>query len=362
MDPNKTQTNDTQTPINPEPLPTPYQEPISPQQVQQPQPPSPNNLDVQHKHQNNPGTIVLQWLTYAFWGWTVFIVSILIFIVLNNIIGNSDSNSFTAYAVAAILVLLPISVVCDVFYSKQESPKKTGGASIVMIIHAVLFALFGIGTLIWMAFSIVTLLTSSSDTSTAKVSLYSSTIVFVLYGALFLRTINPAKFPWIRRVFVMFMVVAVGIVAVLGVVGPAANERSTKNDRLINENLSTVSSSIDDYARVNSRLPATLSQLNLDGDAKKLINDNLIDYKANTKPSTANRTNSSYITNTQDNLPSAIYYYQLCVEYKKASKTNDSNYSSSSNYGKDSDGYDTDPLTYSYPAGQTCYKLKTSDY
>lgn len=28
-------------------------------------------------HQINPGTIILQWLTYAFWGWTILAMSVL---------------------------------------------------------------------------------------------------------------------------------------------------------------------------------------------------------------------------------------------------------------------------------------------
>src|SRR5680860_463031 len=101
---------------------------------------------------NTPGIIVLQWLTYAFWGLTVFATSLLSASVIAYFITPTNNNDFSAYATAAVLVLLPISVICDIFYSKQEPEHKTGASSIIMIIHAVFFALFSIGALIAIVF------------------------------------------------------------------------------------------------------------------------------------------------------------------------------------------------------------------
>jgi hypothetical protein len=313
-------------------------------------------------HHTNASTIVLQWLTYAFWGWTVLIMSILTAVVLSTLLGDNETNSFTIYAVAGILVLLPISVVCDVFYSKQEPDKKTGAASIVMVIHAVLFALFGIGALIGAVFSLVSMFTSSSDSTVSQVALYSSIIIFFLYVATFLRTLNPPKFPWIRRAFTIFMVLSVGIVAVFGIVGPAAHERATRTDRLIDENLYQVTDSISSYSRKNNSLPSNLSQLSLHGDAKKLIDDNLVRYEANALPASSNLNNtstSSYSTYTY-NLSNKTYYYQLCVDYKKEKKDKYSSYRD--DYSTDKDGYTSYISTSSHPAGEKCYKVKTTDY
>ena len=72
----------------------------------------------------NTGQIILQWLTYALWGWTVLIMSILTGMVMASLIGDADISS-VAYPVAAVLVLLPAAFIADLFYSKQEPELKT---------------------------------------------------------------------------------------------------------------------------------------------------------------------------------------------------------------------------------------------
>ncbi len=121
-------------------------------------------------------------------------------------------------------MLLPISLVCDYLYSKKEPQRKVGGASVVMIIHAVLFALFGIGSLIWAVFSLVSLLTSGGDdNSTAFAGLYSSIIIVAFYAATFVRTLNPPKFPWIDKAYKIFMLVTIVIFIILGFAGAHHN-------------------------------------------------------------------------------------------------------------------------------------------
>ena len=62
------------------------------------------------------GNIILQWLTYAFWGWALLGINWLIFIVVFSLLAHQDQTEVIPYAIAAVLVLLPISVVCDFFY------------------------------------------------------------------------------------------------------------------------------------------------------------------------------------------------------------------------------------------------------
>ncbi|MGH7250207.1 MAG: hypothetical protein ACREGC_04480, partial [Minisyncoccia bacterium] len=149
-------------PVNqPELAPTPAQQPATPPPTpvaQEYKPPGTTNTSPVH-NLNTPNVIVMQWLTYAFWGWTALSLSILTGIVLANFINKADMGSFTPYAIAAVLVLLPISFVCDYFYSKHEPGKNTGSAMVVMVIHAVLFALFGVGALIGIVFSLVQFMT-----------------------------------------------------------------------------------------------------------------------------------------------------------------------------------------------------------
>ncbi len=309
---------------------------------------------------NNPGTIILQWLTYALWGWTVLAMSFLTATVLASFLEDSDVNSGAPYAIAAVLVLLPMSVVCDFFYSKKEPVKKTGVASIVMVIHAVIFALIAVGSLIAAVFSVVSMFTSSSESTATKIALYSALIITVLYVAVLLRTIHPAKFPWIRRFFIIFMVVVVGIISILGIVGPVADARVTRNDKLIEENISSVSRAVNAYTNKNQRLPGDLNGIELSGDAKKLVSDKLVTYEPNTKPRTVSTDDHYSSENLNIAKPNTdyTYYYQLCVDYKKSNKDK---YGDPYDYlGKDE--YSSEVLAYSHDAGKTCYKVKTSPY
>jgi hypothetical protein len=310
-------------------------------------------------HQHSAGLLVLQWLTYAFWGWTVFALSALTSTVVTSFMAKStDTGGFTPYGIAAILVLLPISFLCDLFYSKKETPQKTGAAMAIMVIHAVLFALFAIGALITAVFAQVSMLTSNSDTETQKILIVCSLIIFVYYVVTFLRVLNLAKMSRYRAMYRIGMLVTVGIIIVLAIVGPAAKERSLRNDKLIENNLSSLTSNIDDYTRAKNKLPQNLDDLDLKGDAKALVDKNLVEYKTEElKQTTIELGKPTYASDR------TIYYYELCVTYKQES----SNYSSydrgySSSSYDDQDGYTDYPSAYSHPAGQQCYKVKTRGY
>lgn len=304
---------------------------------------------------SSAGLIVLEWLTYAFWGWTVLGMSILTATVISSFINDSDTGCFTPYAIAAVLVLLPISIVTDIYYTKREPLKKTGAAAIVMVIHAVIFALFGIGSLIAAVISVITMFTSTSSSHASQVALLSAIIIFILYAVTFLRTLLPGKFPWLRRAFIMFMVGVVGIIAILGVVGPVAKARATRTDKLIEQNLPSLSTAINSYAAKNRRLPSDLNSLSFTGnnDAKLLVDQNLVTYKQDSAPaSSTNYYSTNYTGQTYNTTPT--YYYELCVTYKKASGQQYPDYGTGSG-----DGYDSYPTTYYHDAGYTCYKLKT---
>lgn len=314
-----------------------------------------------HKEGADASLIVLQWLTYAFWGWAVLSLSTLTTMVLSSFITKADTGSFTPYAIAAVLVLLPIAFGCDYFYSKKEPEKKTGPENIVMIIHAVIFALCAIGSLILAVFFLVQIFTSSSaDNSGAQVGLYSSLIIAVYYVLTFLRTLNPVKLPWIQRSYKFIMLVTIGIIAILGVVGPVAAERSTRNDRLIDDGLPRLTNTINDYAEDNKKLPASLSDIKTTGEAQKLIDDNLVQYKAvDTGQISATQTSGTTKSSLSSRGSSALRY-ELCVTYKEKSRYYDK-YNSTSRYS-DSDGYTEYINSSAHPAGNVCYKLKAVVY
>jgi hypothetical protein len=123
--------------------------------------------------------------------------------------------------------------------------------------------------------------------------------------------------------------------------------RLTRNDKLIESSINTVSDSISTYASDNNQLPSDLGSLKLTGDAKKLVTDNLVTYKKDTKA-------SAYVDGYK------TFYYQLCVTYQKAST---SEYSSSYySYGNNNNEYDSYISAYSHPAGEVCYKVSAENY
>lgn len=307
----------------------------------------------------NAGLVVLQWLTYAFWGWTVLALSILTSMVIANFISKADVGGATPYGIAAILVLLPISYICDVFYSKREPARKSGPETLVMVIHAVLFALFGIGALIFAVFAVVQLLTSSTDTDSTLTALLSSLIIAAYYGLTFLRTLNPTKLRWIQKYYKFIMLITISIIAVLGIVGPVAKERSLRDDKLIVAELPELHNSIQNYTRENRNLPDNLSTLDLDDDTQQLVERNLVTYKPQDSVTESDERSDSPGTDpsTKQKRSGTTYRYELCVTYKEKAGDYDA-YNHS--YDTDDDGYSNYLSTYEHKAGNVCYKLKTN--
>ena len=91
---------------------------------------------------NTAGVLVLQWLTYAFWGWTLVALYWLTSLCVQYFISDSSqadsysstySNDMLAYSLAAVVVLFIISIICDFVYSKFEPQHKSGAAMVIMI-------------------------------------------------------------------------------------------------------------------------------------------------------------------------------------------------------------------------------------
>ncbi len=171
-------------------------------------------------HTSHAPTIILQWLTYAFWGWTVLTFSVLVISVLERLINGQDLSNFNYYVIAALVVLLPIAFICDILYSKKEPVKKAGPSSVVMVIHAVLFALFTIGSLLFAAWSVVSLAIGNIDRSSSTAELLSALLISLVYAATFMRTLNPAHIRWIPKVYRLTMLVLIVIFVILGFVKP----------------------------------------------------------------------------------------------------------------------------------------------
>lgn len=284
-------------------------------------------------------THILQWLTYAFWGFTLVALSVLIFIVMFNLLNDSNSENASLYTLAAIVVLLPISLVCDFLYQKREQPKKSGAGTAILAIHAVIFALIAIGMLITGLFAIIGLVTEVQSTyasNAATAIIVSSFIIFTLFGFTFIRTINPSKkTTLIPRVHAAVMGAIIVTFAVLAFVGPFALSLKTKDDRFIDNNISTLNDAIGDYARENHKLPNSLNDLSLPSqDTQRLVDEKLVTY--HTDPSTP-----------------LMLRYQLCTTYKAADNTSSSYYRATP-----TNTYESYVSTYGHPAGDVCYKLQ----
>jgi len=310
-----------------------------------------------------PTLVVLQWLTYAFWGGTVVSTSALTVALLSFYITGTGFGDFAAYSIAAVLVFLPISIIADIIYGKQEQDRKSGIASVVMIIHAVIFGMYVTGSLISIAFSLVSLMISSADTDGTMITLWSSLIITVLFALIFLRVVLPAKLAGLRRYFIIFMTLVVGVITVLGLIGPVNDARLSRNDRLIESGLPTVSDAVETYAASNKKLPDDLKNLvDLKGDAKKLVDDNLVTYTKEDGPKYSTMNSQMYPEYPSH---SETFYYELSVTYTKASsswastdKGGPKDYTCDKSSAESS--YSTYLYIYSHPAGKQCYKLQTS--
>lgn len=332
----------TQTPLasttepQPGPIPAPTASPtlgtISPQQTLTP---------VAEKPHTHAGQLILQWITYALWGWSLLAISGLVAIVYNSLLGQPALSMLVPYAFSGTLVLIIGALIADTFYRKQEPEHKQGAAMAIMVIHAVIFVLFGVAATIACIVTATTLLMNTGGVASSPsllAAVLSWATIAILYAATFFRTLNPARFA--RRtplVYDLSMIIITLIFVVLAFIGPFVQIFNTRNDRRIEQGLPVVQSAIGDYIRTNNTLPQDLSALTLQGDTMTLVKDNLVHYR-----------------NEGKNAADSTLHYQLCVTYQAASLTTSTTYS----YGYISSDYTTMLSTTHHPKGDVCYKLK----
>jgi hypothetical protein len=301
--------------------------------------------DLEKNETNTPGVVILQWLSYAFWGWLIISLIWLVSIVVSNLLfgGSSSyaSGTIVPYAIAAAIVLLPIAFLTDLFYRKHEPVKKTGVAMVIMVIHAVLFALLTIVSLILSVFNgLNAVLENSSNINVQLIVLYTSLLATLLYAATFIRVLNPFKS---KKPIVLYSLSMVGITVILllfAIVGPFLQTLASKDDRRIEQNLPAVSRSIGTYIQDNERLPANLDDVTYeDEEAKQLIADGLVTFKP-----------EESVTNTMRN-NRVEQRYQLCVTYALADSDEYSSYS------RATDDYSSFVRTNGHEKGDICYKV-----
>ena len=304
------------------------------------------------------GVLVLQWLTYAFAGWAILAIAALLVNVLWYYVVDKSQGAvdFSPYAIATVFVLLPILFICNSFYRKHDGHDKSGASNAIMLIHAVIFARCGIGALIVSVFSAVMLITSNQESKELLVAITTGIVMAFIYLLTFIRTINPAKLTSVTKAFPIVLGSVSIILLVLASIGPVSRLASSKDDQLVADNIGNLSNYVQDYAKDKSKLPKDLSVLEIsqsDSELKKLIEDDLVEYKPNTKPAYSEEylngrdsTKQSYSTRFNQE---KVYYYELCVKYK---------YEKGDDYNRKQE-YEPYLSVYSHPAGKVCYKQTT---
>ncbi len=296
----------------------------------------------------SPGNIILQWLTYAFWGWTILSLVWLVFIVVANVMTTQDTSGMVPYAIAASLVLLPIAVVCDIFYLRHEPVKKHGASMVVMVIHAVIFALCGIGVLITGVLTLVQLSIGTTSDHTGLITwVITAAISTLVYLLTFVRTLNPFAKSISARWYWISMVVIVGGFIIAGFVGPVAQARLAQDDRDIEDNLNLVADRISAKVERTGELPNTLSDVELTTKQKELVDKGLLTYIKE-----APETKAKMFAAEEDF--SSTQRYQLCTTFKRQSSYYSDKYDASR------EEYSTYISASSHPAGKVCYKVEAA--
>ena len=334
---------------------------VEPHQAAQPTPPAANTAEVSgvHKTQADAVTLVLQWLTYAFWGWFALAMLWLSAVVYAFLVSGSDTNDWTgivSYPIASVLVLLVVAAVVDLFYRRREPAKKEGFATAVMVIHTVIFALCGIGALVAAVFAGINLVLSETPSASdgIRVALFTALTMVPIYALLTARTTLVAK--WRRIPMLTTIILSVGAVVFMGigVFGPVMKSVTTRQDRQVSSALNSIVYAVNAYDQENDKLPESLDSLSFDTydsidttAIKNLLAKGVITYKSDTKSATAPSTEDSYSTRT-------VRYYQLCATFTSAQTSPYATYSSS--------GYSESISAQYHKKGEQCYNVKTNSY
>lgn len=301
---------------------------------------------------SSAGVVVLQWLTYAFWGWLILGLIWLLSVILINAIVGSSVNEIVPYAIAASIVLLPLAFICDLFYRKYEPIKKAGASMIIMVIHSVLFALLGIAALIVTVFTTLNMAINIDESVDAQlVTALTAGFATILYAATFLRTLSPFKSKKITLIYGLSMLAITVLLLVFAIAGPVIKSFATRDDRRIEVSLPFIQNSIENYITSNNALPASLHNVTIDNDAAaKLVADNKVEYISDGK-----------VIKQSGSSERVSYHYQLCVTYTAATRSPYGGSSGYSSYSEDDDDYASYLATYSHKAGRVCYKLQQVD-
>lgn len=335
----------------------------TPADVSVPAPVEPAAPAAQSPQRSTGGVMVLQWLSYAFWGWFGVAMGWLSAVTIAYFVhGNSsDITSSLAYPLASVIVMFALAAVTDILYVRREPLHKQGGANAIMLVHTVLFVLIAVGAAVTALFALISMLLTtdpSLGTDTQVVTAWTSLVLVVIFAMIGVRVLFGGRVHKLRTVhWVVMTTLALGMM-VASIMGPVVGAQVTRDDRLIEEGLPTLVNAIGSYVGENDKLPATLAAANdsyayATAASKSLVSRNMVRYTPNViEPVTAN--DGAGVSSKESLYPaSTTYYYRVCVTFtqvKKASGT----YPGSSDGSVD--GYYPSYLSIvSHPKGEVCY-------
>lgn len=256
----------------------------------------------------------LQRITYASWAWLAVSLLLLgqVLFEYMNASGQyallEQLSSSIIFPFYATVILLIISIVADLFYSRRVIINKEKEANKTLTKYTRIYIIMISAAFItfWAIF-IETLWRPWPPLSSSQAGFETSIIVVFFYLlALLTRVIFVKKFKYVRIISWLLMISIVVAMLVASFNGPIAERKDNQKQWAID----TIEREIRHYAYVHNRLPDSLENLefkrnSVDANAaKSAIKNNLISY----------RKLDSKVSNNNSWKP---HDYQLCSTYDK---------------------------------------------
>ena len=314
--------------------------------------PSTTDRDAQS---NSPAVAIFQWLTYVFWGLTA-VVSVLLVAESTELIvsgyGSDLALGVVIFFIAAAFVLLPLSLTFDYFFSRHERDHKTGISMVLMVIHAVLAALFAVTGLAVAVFSVASMVVFADDASEMVTLLAGAVAAMVLFGLIFIRIMKPATKTRLRLIVRTTLLLLISATLIWAIAGPATQVVIRQQDDRMVWALQSTSNVVAGYVAAESVLPEKLEdavKFGFSGDTgiealEKNLANGRITYTPNVLPPTV-----------EDGLTGL--YYEVCATFDYADESRNQ-----FGYGitLDQKGFSEGFINISVDAGTNCYKMKHS--
>lgn len=304
---------------------------------------------------NEPRVATTQWMTYVFWAGAAIAGSVLVGISTSLVVdGYGQGMSSALYAVIALAIILPIAVISDRVYSKDERSQKVGIGLVLMVLHAVIFAIVAVGALATAIYSLTQHLLFPTGTNELLTVTATAGWLALTFALIVVRTV---KVSFARMAKILLLVLTVSTFF-WGVLGPVTQSVMRRDDDQSERAFQNLYSMVTIQAGETGKLPADIDaaidvqtskyMLNETAVLKKSADAGLISYIPNTKEPTTVKEDGSVIT---------THYFQMCVTYKYDNKNRD-------NWGgiyidsvSSSDGNHSSLYTGTSPdAGSHCYQ------